>query len=191
MDTRFDHLIFEALKQKSLMVKFGNSITRSLRHFRRAAYRATEAIMQLQEGHHNDLLRFVQTEGKSIDEWIDEVYVILETNFNEDRRNIFQAIRDGVTERQYVARGAIWATTKAKPKQTGTSTLLDAVPSMADVPSLNISDQEKISLLQAKVEELASQLRKTRDELKAALADCVLKQRIIIQLERLTRRKTA
>src|SRR3990172_1654940 len=105
---RFDHLMGEAQRLHALCVKHLNNISEHMRHARRAAYRFTRKMMEIEEHCHNEFLDFVTCHKLDIDAWMDERFAPIEQVFNQDRRVLFANIRAGMTEKEYIKHGDLW-----------------------------------------------------------------------------------
>lgn len=177
-DKRFDHLISEANRQHSLMVKHSNGLTNLVRLLRRSAYRFAVAVLEIQKNCHNEFLDYCRSRGVSIDDWMEEHFGPVEA-MGDHRRKLFDNIEQGMTEKEYVDQFTIWGVRQRQTAATGNRRAkadLDAAPPVAATPA------EREAFMVAQMEAAKSETRELRRELREARADIA---RLITENERL------
>ena len=171
----FDKAMSEAIKQHSQMVRHANGTRTAMRLFRQAAYRFAKEVIAMREKHHEELLAFVATNGTTIDAWMDDHFGPLEENFMEDRRKLFAAIAEGLSEKDYVAAGVVFMVHKrAKAAAKRAQVDVDAA-SVSEA----LSDAEKIEHLSARLEAALTEVRQLRKDLRTALLDNDAKTKLL------------
>lgn len=118
---KFDVLWRESIEADALIAKSYRRLAHNVADVRRGAYRKARTVVLMRENYHNELLDMIRSEGKTIDQWMDEGFELIE-HMNETRENIMAAFKSGVTEREYVERGEIVLATR-KPVRIKTEQL--------------------------------------------------------------------
>ncbi|MCO6436509.1 MAG: hypothetical protein J5J06_05430 [Phycisphaerae bacterium] len=101
---RFDHLLASCLKHHAEVVRYANGVRTSLQRHRRAAYRFARDLIEIQQHHYNDFVRWVLTEGVDLDGWMDKYFDPIE-QLGGDRRSLLSAVQNGMSEKEYVKLG--------------------------------------------------------------------------------------
>ena len=160
--TRIDKQLRNMLTHHQNMLRHLNGAKRAWRLFRRSAYRFAVQVMELQEKTHNEFLEFVAGTNMSMQQWLDEHFAIIEQSPNgESRTELFAAIREGMTEREYVDKGMLWnAKAQSKSEAGATPGSGEAVADRSVLD--NATPEEKISFLESAYESHRSQLRDLR-----------------------------
>jgi len=170
----FDELFAKALEEHARMVRCANAVGRNLRMFRRSAYRFTRYVLEMEQLDHNRLVDLVHTEGKTVPEWMDDHYAVLEQNFGEGRDHIFEALKQGVSESDYAEQGPmgiIWRRHKIRSEAAAAD--IEITAAFESIPI-----EERLSLVVAQLEAAKSELRCLRRDLRDAIGEIEKLRRI-------------
>ena len=132
-DKNFNHLWHDALSQHASAVRHANGAASATKLFRKAAYRFAAVMIEITEKHHNEFLTMCNSSGVDIQAWKDKHFEVIE-QMGDDRRNLIRAIKDGMTEKDYLAQGSLWSvrrrvaeTRKVAQADTESTPKLDAM----------------------------------------------------------------
>lgn len=103
---RFDPLWHAARVSYEDLYRRHRRAVMGVKELRKQIYRFSVAVLEMDEHYHNELVDMVNGGGKSVSEWMDDHFEIIEA-MGEDRRVIFEAIKKGCTENQYIKRGSL------------------------------------------------------------------------------------
>ena len=182
----FDKLWREIVTNEALMVKHFNGARNAFRLFRRTAYRFAKGVLIAQEHLHNELIEMVHSTGMDLDTWMDQKFYVIE-QAGDDRRRLFSAIKEGMTEREYIEQGPVWLVRRHTKKSAGQAKHVEADIS-APVPTEPMSDTEQIALLTAQLDAAKSEireLRKLRKDLAIALAEIDRLRTLVSRMEKM------
>jgi hypothetical protein len=74
-EQRFDHLWRETLTNHASMVRHANGARTALRLLRRAAYRFTVKILEIQDRYPNEFVAHATSTNKDVEDWMEEHFV--------------------------------------------------------------------------------------------------------------------
>jgi len=140
---RIDPLWHKALALHSSMVKHANGMRNTVRLFKRAAYRFTKVIMEIQENHHNELLDLVKSAGSDIEGWMEEHFEPVEM-MGDNRRDLMANVKSGMTEEQYVAQFTSWGPRKRAAERPAPAKADTTTPRDKRSDSEKLADQGKL-----------------------------------------------
>lgn len=102
-EKRFDHLWHEAVVVAyGKIQKHARLAGDHVKEVRRNVYRFVAALLQMEKHHQPELARMIESEGKTVTQWMDAHFELIEA-MGDMRNRIFSAIEAGVTEKEYVA----------------------------------------------------------------------------------------
>jgi hypothetical protein len=177
-EQRFDHLWRETLTNHASMVRHANGARTALRLLRRAAYRFTVKILEIQDRYPNEFVAHATSTNKDVEDWMEEHFAPIES-FGDDRRQLMCNIRDGMTEREYIDQFTAWgpkkrARERTPPLKVDTIANLTAADSRSDAEKINqfgehleavISENRELRRDNARLLRENEQLRKDFDRL--------------------------
>jgi hypothetical protein len=188
---RFDHLWRKADEAYDQFTRRRNDARRAIRQARRYAYRFAKNILLIQEHWHNEFLAQVASAGMDVDRWLDEHFDPIE-QMGQTRTQLFADIRDGMTEKQYVAHGNLWGP-KKRATATGDMLTTSDTPTKVDLDSKvstdDLSVEQKLAFYEQRIAALEAELRESRQDrafLAAALEEANRRE---AKMERVLRSK--
>lgn len=183
---RFDHVFRRLLQAGDGLIAGSNSIREHLIRFRRHAYRFASALSELQTEYHAELVAQVKSTGMKLDEWLDQYFNPIE-QMGDNRKRLLEAVREGMTEEEYIKQGRIWRIRK----KIACPTEAAVPPEAAREPLTRMSPEERLTYLTHRCEALQSAVqalrrdnRELRESLNAALAE---NARLLKQIEKVDR----
>jgi predicted site-specific integrase-resolvase len=153
---KFDTLWHEVVVSGDKMVTLANGVRRNVRAFRRRAHRFTVAYLKLEQQHHNRLLQQVKSTHKSVEDWLDDHYAMVE-EMGDRRQQLMAAVEAGVSETKYAEQGEVWLIAKRSKAKIRVPATTAAAP--ADVDSKKLTPEDVIEHLTARCASLSSELQ--------------------------------
>ena len=115
---KFDHLWHDAIEVAYAEVqRHGRLAVGHFKELRRNVYRFAAGIAQLQKHWQREMIEMIKSEGRTVQQWMDEHFEIIEA-MGETRERIYAAIEAGTTEREYVEQGELAVINKRRVKNT-------------------------------------------------------------------------
>ncbi len=186
---RFDHLLKRAFDSHTTMVGGANNIRKMTRTYRRAAYRFAASVLLIEKHWHNEFLAHLASEKTSVDDWFESHFEVIE-QMGDDRRNLWKAIEDGMTEAQYVDQGSLWLI-KNKVRTPDKVSHVDVDAAELDTSK---SPEEQVKDLVAVKRSQATEIRELRRDNARLLQECERLQKAFDKLDRIIsarKKKTA
>jgi len=183
---RFDHLMKKAEKSHQLFVKHLNSLARTVRYARRAAYMFARQVMEIDEKFHNEFLDYVMVHKLDIDAWMDEKFAPIEQLYNQNRRILFANIRNGMTVGEYVKHGDLWTIHKERIHPVRSNVDIDAPLSGPEA-----SMKERFAELTTRYEIVISENRELRRKIAIVCGQLELAERKAANLTKVFTNKKA
>lgn len=141
-DERLDHLYQGMLDDHAACIAQHYSAQKAMRMFRRHAYRFAVKFLKIERHWHNDFVDLLHAKGKSITEWLDTHFEVIEAT-GEKRTDLFAAIEEGMAEREYVRSGRMWLIDRNKEKLKVRCETIDAVD-VAAIVAEKRTDGERV-----------------------------------------------
>lgn len=163
----FDKLFGDALKAIEKMVQYRIGLDHNAHGLRREAYKFAKATLLLSEHYHNALLAQVG----NIPDWCNEHFALIE-DCGETREHLYEAIREGMTEREYVRSGDLWMVRKHLKVQrpAGERRGLKTPESLPD----DMDDKERLEFILAQNVALRREAKEAKQELRQSRRDCAI-----------------
>lgn len=182
-ELRFDHVMKAMNQAYTNLLKNQGKLADLNGMCRRDAYRVAKSLEMVQVQFHNQFLDIVAGEQTTIAEWIDRRFQPIE-QMGEDRKNLIQAIRDGMTEREYVEQGSMWRIRRDAPKLVARERVL---VTMSEPPA-DTNVYEQVKYLGEQNKALKMTTGDLRRALEAALKENNLLRKKVGRLEGMLRK---
>jgi hypothetical protein len=177
---KFDKLWHDAIVHHTAMVKRACDARQNIRSLRKHAYTLAVIILALQKHHHNQFLAHAESEGKTIDEWLDDRFAPIES-LGGDRRTILADIEAGMTEKEFINIGPAW-----RPrKRAKTRNAIPHVGIAEGAPPTQLTTEERLDHLEVENAALRSENRELRRDNAILLRDNEQLRKDFGRLERL------
>lgn len=175
-ETRADHVWHDTLKALNNLTAHVSGLRKGERMARGAAYDFAVGVIALQEKHHNFLLDMLGSLKKTLDEWLDEGFGLVE-QLGEDRRVLMGHIKDGMTRREFAHAGRLWVSPKERQKREGVAR--DIV-----VPEGKLEPEEEIEALRAALKAARATIRDQGREIATLHGRLERAERAMARIER-------